>query len=102
MKKKFAFDDPKLSEPLDAEEAEIMAELDREEWVSVSPEEFAKRKKEAQLAARNTLKKTERATIRLTKMDMEGLKLMAADEGMPYQTLISSILHKAVTGQIKL
>ncbi len=49
--------------------------------------------------ARNTLRKTERATIRLTKADLDGIKIMAAKEGVGYQTLISTIIHKTVTGQ---
>ena len=101
MKKKFDYNDPKLSEPLDEEEAEIMAELDRGEWVPTPEKEFSRIKQELELAARNTLKKTERATIRLTKMDMTGLKLMAAKAGIPYQTLLTSILHKAVTRQLE-
>ena len=51
-------------------------------------------------AARNTLAKSERLTIRLTKMDLKALKHCAAREGVPYHTLISSVLHKYVTGQL--
>ena len=51
-------------------------------------------------AARNTLAKSERLTIRLTKMDLQALKHCAAREGVPYHTLISSVLHKYVTGQL--
>ena len=49
--------------------------------------------------ARKTLAKSERLTIRLTKMDLQALKHCAAREGVPYQTLVSSVLHKYVTGQ---
>ena len=51
-------------------------------------------------AARKTLAKLERLTIRLTKMDLQALKHCAAREGVPYHTLISSVLHKYVTGQL--
>ncbi len=51
-------------------------------------------------AARKTLAKSERLTIRLTKMDLQALKHCAAREGIPYHTLISSVLHKYVTGQL--
>jgi predicted DNA binding CopG/RHH family protein len=51
-------------------------------------------------AARTTLAKSERLTIRLTKMDLQALKHCAAREGGPYHTLISSVLHKYVTGQL--
>jgi predicted DNA binding CopG/RHH family protein len=51
-------------------------------------------------AARNTMKKDARMNIRITKRDILGLKNKAAEEGMPYQTLAASILHKYVTGQL--
>ena len=51
-------------------------------------------------AAHKTLAKSERLTIRLTKMDLQSLKHCAAREGVPYHTLISSVLHKYVTGQL--
>ncbi|OGG93319.1 MAG: hypothetical protein A2527_13360 [Candidatus Lambdaproteobacteria bacterium RIFOXYD2_FULL_50_16] len=90
-----------MFEPLDAEEAEIMASRERGEWVSMAPEELKRTKKKLQEMARNTLKKSERATIRLAKADLEGIKMMAAKEGIGYQTLISSLIHKYVTGQIE-
>ena len=52
-------------------------------------------------AAINYRKKKEaRINIRLPETDLEGLKLRAEEEGMPYQTLIASILHKFVTGRL--
>lgn len=93
------YKNPKIFEPLDDEEAELMAELERGEWHALPPELFQQKKEEHEKTARETLKKTERATIRLSKPDLEGLKILAAKEGVGYQTLISSILHKAVTGQ---
>jgi predicted DNA binding CopG/RHH family protein len=53
------------------------------------------RKRELQQAARNTLKKTRNINIRLTERDLHKLKVRAAEEGIPYQTLAASILHKA-------
>ena len=50
-------------------------------------------------AARTTMKKDARMNIRMTKSDISSLKNRAAEEGMPYQTLAASILHKYVTGQ---
>lgn len=102
MKKKLDYNDPKLYEPLDKEEAEIMGELERGEWISTPEKDFQRIKLEMQTAAKNTLKKTEKATIRLFSADTQGSKLLAAKEGIGYQTLISSILHKTVTGQIEL
>ena len=51
-------------------------------------------------AARHALTKSERITIRLTKLDLQTLKQYAAKEGLPYHTLISSVLHTYVTGQL--
>ena len=51
-------------------------------------------------AARHALTKSERITIRLTKPDLQALKRCAAKEGLPYHTLMSSVLHKYVTGQL--
>jgi predicted DNA binding CopG/RHH family protein len=44
-------------------------------------------------AAKKTNQKTERMNIRMSKIDMESLKLLAAREGLPYQSLVTSILH---------
>jgi len=55
---------------------------------------------ELEEAARHALTKSERITIRLTKPDLQALKQCAAKEGLPYHTLISSVLHKYVTGQL--
>ena len=51
-------------------------------------------------AARQSSQKTERMNIRMTRQDMENLKLVAAREGIPYQSLVSSILHKYTTGSL--
>ena len=53
-----------------------------------------------QRAAVARLRKEERINIRLSREDLEGLRLRAADEGLPYQTLISSLLHKFVAGRL--
>ncbi len=57
-------------------------------------------KAELEEAARQALTKSERITIRLTKPDLHALKQCAAKEGLPYHTLISSVLHKYATGQL--
>ena len=51
-------------------------------------------------AARATLRKDRRVNVRLASMDVEGLRARAAEEGMPYQTLIASVLHKYVAGRL--
>ena len=51
-------------------------------------------------AARATLQKNKRINIRLSEKDLMGIQTRAVEEGMPYQTLISSILHKYLSGSL--
>jgi predicted DNA binding CopG/RHH family protein len=53
-----------------------------------------------QQAPRATLAKDRRVNIRLSSPVVEGLQARATEEGLPYQTLISSVLHKFVTGRL--
>ncbi len=77
---------------LDPEEAEILEAFEKGELVSIKNSD--KIKKELIEAAKNTLNKTKNINIRLTERDLHKLKTKAAREGIPYQTLASSILHK--------
>jgi predicted DNA binding CopG/RHH family protein len=52
-------------------------------------------------AARETLKKGKNINIRINESDLTSIKLLAAREGMPYQTLIGSLIHKYATGELK-
>ena len=83
--------------PHDKEELELMKSIETEEWVSVNnlEEEFNKAKK----AAQATLTKSERMNIRISPNDLRRLKIKAIEEGMPYQTLVSSIIHKYLIGR---
>lgn len=54
-------------------------------------------RKRLQAIAKNTLNKTRNINIRLSERDLYHLKAKAIEEGIPYQTLASSILHKATT-----
>ena len=82
---------------LDSEEREILASYERDEWrpVKDGKSEIAK----LQRYARNTLQKNKRINIRLAERDLVGIQNKAIEEGMPYQTLISSILHKYLSGR---
>ena len=51
-------------------------------------------------AAANTLTKDQRMNIRITKKDLDGIKLRAIEEGIPYQTLVASIIHKYLSGSL--
>jgi|LGVD01.1.fsa_nt_gb predicted DNA binding CopG/RHH family protein len=83
--------------PHDKEELELMKSIETEEWVSVNnlEEEINKAKK----AAQATLTKSERMNIRISPNDLRRLKIKAIEEGMPYQTLVSSIIHKYLIGR---
>jgi predicted DNA binding CopG/RHH family protein len=78
---------------LTEEEQKILDEVENGEWIPVKNQAEAKR--EATEIARNTLNKTRNINIRLSERDLMRLKRKAAEEGIPYQTLASSILHKA-------
>ena len=77
---------------LNKEEREILNSVERGEWKASKPtrQELGRW---AQIA-RNTLRKDQRMNIRISKADLTGLKIKAAEEGVPYQTLVTSILHK--------
>lgn len=51
-------------------------------------------------AAEATLLKDKRVNIRISSRDLEGLQAKAAEEGVPYQTLMASVLHKFVSGRL--
>lgn len=81
---------------MDLEERELVASYERDEWQPIKNKrsEIAK----LQQYARNTLQKNKRINIRLVERDLVGIQTKAIEEGLPYQTLISSILHKYLRG----
>ena len=83
---------------LDAEEREILdAYLEgRLERIELSPEEIERYR----AAARAVSKKGRRVNIRMSSNDLRDLQVRALKEGVPYQTLMSSVLHKYVTGKL--
>ena len=84
---------------LDPEEKALLEELEKDEWKSVValPEDLVRLKQ----AARNTLKKDKRVNIRISERDLLSIQKIALEEGIPYQTLISSVLHKYVNKKIE-
>ena len=87
-----------MNSQLDKEEKEILESYENDEWVSVSNKGDISKYK---AAAKNTFKKDKRVNIRISKMDLELIQEKALIEGLPYQTLMSSVLHKYVTGRFK-
>ena len=82
---------------LDVEEQSILNAYEAGALTSVaSKAELAKFK----AAARSTAVKDKRVNIRLSSGDLSDIQIRALQEGVPYQTLIASVLHKYATGRL--
>ena len=88
----------KAFKPIDKEEKELMESIERDEWQPVK--NIDQERKKAIVAARNTLKKEKRINLRLTQKDYHQIQIKAIEEGIPYQTLISSLVHKYLNGSL--
>ncbi len=88
----------KSFKPIDQEEKDLMESIERDEWRPVK--NFDRERKKAIEAARNTLKKDKRINLRLSQKDYHQIQIRALEEGIPYQTLISSIVHKFLNGSL--
>lgn len=83
---------------LNREETELLDSYEAGEWHSIEGWEVeAQRYREY---ARATFEKDRRVNIRISSKDLEGIQKRALEEGIPYQTLIASILHKYVSGRL--
>ena len=83
---------------LTKEEKEILESFEKDEWIPVT--NLSKRKKELATYARNTLRKDKRLNIRISERDLLELQKKAVNEGLPYQTYVSSIIHKFINGTL--
>ncbi|EKD84940.1 MAG: hypothetical protein ACD_38C00138G0004 [uncultured bacterium] len=77
---------------LTKEEEEILKAVEAGEFKRVK--NFEQAKKDAIEAAKNTVKKNKNINLRISERDLLKLKAKAIEEGIPYQTLAASILHK--------
>ncbi len=84
--------------PLDEEEKKWMDEVENGNLKSVSNLEMEK--SEIIESTKHSFSKGSRVNVRVTDFDLNKLKVKAIEEGMPYQTLIGSILHQYVTGKL--
>jgi predicted DNA binding CopG/RHH family protein len=84
---------------LDREEKAIMKSIEKGEWKSVP--NLEKEKTRYRRYAIAALRKDKRINIRIPELDLVLLQQRALDEGLPYQTLISSILHQYVSGRLR-
>lgn len=83
---------------LNEEEKTLLESYEADEWVSADDldAEIARYREYASI----TFKKDKRVNIRISSKDLERIKKRALEEGIPYQTLISSILHKYVSNRL--
>jgi predicted DNA binding CopG/RHH family protein len=82
---------------LDPEERDLLDSYGREEWQPI--DNFEAEAKRFRGYARATARKDARVNIRISSKDLEALQKKALEEGIPYQTLIASVLHKYVSGR---
>lgn len=83
---------------LSKQEKEIVESVERGDWRSVRV--VKKQIKRYQDYARATVRKDKRVNIRMSEKDLVHLQKKAMEEGLPYQTLISSVLHRYVNGRL--
>jgi predicted DNA binding CopG/RHH family protein len=84
---------------LDGEEKAILASVERGEWRSVKGVKRATGRYSQY--AKATFRKDRRLNIRISSKDLEAIQKRALEEGLPYQTLISSLLHKYASGRLR-
>ena len=83
---------------LSKNEMKILESVDKGEWKSVRGKK--KLAEQYRAYASETYRKDRRINIRLAGRDLEALQKRALIEGMPYQTLIASVLHKFAAGRL--
>ncbi len=84
---------------LNREETEILGSVESGEWRTVEHKD--REVARYQEYARATFKKDRRINLRISTKDLEALQKRALMEGVPYQTLIASVLHKYVSGRLR-
>ena len=87
-----------MSNTLNREDQELLEAFEAGAFTSELKDE--RRAQLAQLAG-ETIRKDKRINIRISSRDLEALQRRALEEGLPYQSLISSVLHKYVSGGLK-
>ena len=83
---------------IDPEEEKILEHYEQDSVKLRSPSK--KEIEEIKAMARKTLRKDRRVTIRLYDHDLKGIQKKALEKGLPYQTLISSMIHQYVEGHL--
>lgn len=83
---------------MNSDETRLIESVENGEWESVA--NFAEIKQQLMQAASETALKDTRINIRMSKRDVSAIKTKALEQGIPYQSLIASVLHKYVSGQM--
>lgn len=83
---------------LSNDEKELLKSVESGKFESTLTED---RRKELEAVAKNSFRKDKRINIRLSNRDLMAVQSRASEEGIPYQTLVSSIIHKYVSGSLR-
>ncbi|MGV6817711.1 MAG: antitoxin [Thiotrichales bacterium] len=83
---------------LTTEEKEILQSYENDEWESVATPQLLDKYRDS---AKATFRKDRRVNIRISSKDLISIQELALRDGIPYQTLMSSILHKYVSGRLR-
>lgn len=83
---------------LPKEEQELLEAFESGEYESTLTDS---RRRELEAVATNTFKKDKRINIRISNRDLTAIQSKASEEGIPYQTLVSSIIHKYISGSLR-
>ena len=83
----------------DKDERELARSLENEEWVS---DLTKKQKKQYEEYARCSLNKQKRINIRMSERDLKKIRAKAIEEGIPFQSLISMLIHKYNEGKVSI
>ena len=89
-----------MMDDLTKDERELLSSVESGEWRSVKDLDSARLPPYGPYADA-TFKKDKRINIRLSSKDLDALQKRALQEGIPYQTLVASILHKYVSGRLR-
>ena len=87
-----------MNDEISAEERDILARFERGELRSAPDAE--REAATARQAACNTFNKTKRVSLRVTERDFNLAHSRAREESIPYQTLLSSVIHKYLSGRL--
>jgi predicted DNA binding CopG/RHH family protein len=88
-----------MMDDLTKDERELLKSVESGDWRSVKDRDRQIAKYRTFAAA--TFKKDRRINIRISSSDLAALQKRALQEGIPYQTLVASILHKYVSGRLR-